>query len=160
MDTEALVILLLLCSAFAAALLGLTALGLVQEWRVHKRGCQPRPGVRACTEWAGSVGIFFGMIALILLALVACRQVAWLKIVTLIFVNLVMQPLCHLFFAGGVYRFSQACRGRLTYAFRVLPRGNLPAEQYRNLLVEGALSGLLLAFIACGLSYLCIRPLL
>jgi hypothetical protein len=158
METEALVFLLLLCTAFAAVFLGLCAWGLAQEWQARKRGCESRAGLRAVTDWVGTLGISSGMAALVILAVVAGRQEGWLRIVPLVLVNLVMQPLCLLFLASGLYRLGHACCGRLTHAFQVLPPETVPVEQYRSWLVERALSGLLAILFACGLSYVCLRP--
>src|SRR5438128_1556597 len=134
MEMEALVVALLFSSGFAVIFLGIFAWGLVQERRAHRDGCEPRPGLRAATDWSGSIGFLFAILASVALALLGGRQEGFWRIALLVAVNLVIQPLCFLMLVSGVYQIGQALRGRATYAFRVIPRENLPGEEYRALL--------------------------
>ena len=160
MDTGVLVCTFLLFSALTVVLFGLCAWGLLEERRTHQRGDQLRPGLRCGTDWSGSLGSFCGITTLVLLAYLAGQQEGQWKIVPLVFVNLVMQPLCLLFFVGSVYRVLHALRGRFTYGFQVFPRESIPSENYRSLLIERAVGGVVFAVFACGLSYVCVLPLL
>jgi hypothetical protein len=80
--------------------------------------------------------------------------------VLLVLINLVVQPLCLLLFAGGAYKMGMALRGRVTYAFRTAPPGQFRPQEYRALLTHCILSGAVGAAFSAGLAYVCLRPLL
>jgi hypothetical protein len=160
MDATVLVTTLSLSAGFAAALLAFFAVGMAEELRARRLGAEPRPGLRACNDFVGSVGILF--------AVATAVQLAWLspalpgpwRWVSLLAANVLVQPLSLLFAAGGCYQTWQGLRGRLTYTFRVIGRDCMPAERYKELVAHRRVSGVLLVAFAIGLSCACLCPAL
>jgi|SRR5262245_10184224 len=82
------------------------------------------------------------------------------RLVLLVLINLIVQPLCLLLFVGGAYKAVMALRGRVTYAFRTCPPDQFCAEVYRALRTHCIVSGSVGVAFSLGLGYLCLRPLL
>jgi hypothetical protein len=159
-QTEELVVVLVPFAVLALVWLRFAFRGLAEESRAHKSGSQPRPGLRAATDWAGTLGIFCALVALVLMAQIGGRQEGVWRLALLLAVNLMVQPICLLFLAGGVYSLAQALRGRFTYAFRVIPREEFPAEEYRGYLRLRVMSGIVAVLFGAGLSAACLCPAL
>jgi hypothetical protein len=159
LDTAILVFWLIPVAGMAAILLALCARGLAEERRAHREGRPLRPGVKFGTDWAGSLGILGTILALCLTAWLASRQEGLWKVVPLLLVNLILQPVCLLLIVGGIFQLRHALCGRITYAFHVLAPGDVSAEQYRSRLIERIVGGVLLVLLFGSLSYACIRAL-
>lgn len=66
MDTTVLIILLVLFAGFAVFFLAFFIKGMTEEHRTSKRGDQLRPGLRCANDWAGSLGFFFAIPAILM----------------------------------------------------------------------------------------------
>lgn len=160
MDTNLDLVLLAIFYVPAVLCFCLCAYGLKEESQARRRGMAPRPGLRAGTDWAGTIGIGFTILALTLSALIAAGQEGLWRILPAVFINLLMQPLCILLIACGLYTAGQALRGRAVYAMRAIPREKISVCEYRRLLTDRVRSGLIAVTFGCGLSYVCVRTLL
>jgi hypothetical protein len=157
--------------AFVLVILGLTLIyiaatfylylfhkGMKEQQQAQERGLPPRPGLRFRTQWNGSFGILFGIIALVITAGIELEGP--LKYLPLAVANLIMQPFSLYCIALGSYAVGQALLGRFTYAFKVIPHETIPADRYRVLLKHRIFSGIAGILIGRSLSYLSLMPLL
>jgi hypothetical protein len=132
--------------------------GMKEQQKAQQHGHSLRPGLRFRTVWNGKFGILFAIMALVITAGIELEGP--LKSLPLVVVNLIMQPFCLYCIALGSYAVGQALLGRFTYAFRVIPPETIPANRYRMLLKYRTFSGIVGILFGCGLSYLCLMPLL
>jgi hypothetical protein len=160
LDTAILVFLLIPIAGVAAILLALCARWLAEERRAKREGRPVPPGVKFLTGWMGSLGILETIAALCLTAWLASRQEGLWKVVPLVLVNLVLQPVCLLAIAGCLHQLGHGLHGRLTYAFDVIPQGEMAADRYRELVHCRVGESLFLILVFGGMSCACIWPLL
>jgi hypothetical protein len=81
------------------------------------------------------------------------------RVILLVLINLVVQPLCLLLFVGGAYKAGMALRGRLTYAFRTISSSDFSPEEFRSLRKHCVIGGAIGVSFSVGLAFVCLRPL-
>jgi hypothetical protein len=151
---------LILVYIAAIFLVCLSINGMRKEAEAQRRNLPLPPGMHFRTVWSGKFGMLYLILALLITGGIAGELEGWAKIIPLLFVNLIMQPFCLACIALGIYAVGQALRGRFTYAFKVIPAETIPASEYRLLLRYRIFSGIVGFLFGCGLSYLCLMPLL
>jgi hypothetical protein len=107
----------------------------LREERVARTLRQPpRPGLRFTISYAGSFGLVSAIGALIMIGILAASAEGAWRLVPLVLVNMIIQPLCILMLASGAHNLWHALRGRVTYAFRIIPAESIPPERQRDLM--------------------------
>src|SRR5262249_29706542 len=146
----------LLFAAVSAPLLIEAVRGEAEQRRAHREGRPLRPGLKFSTDYAAVFGILGVIMTLGALALWAGRQEGLWKVVPLVLVNLVLQPIWLLLLVGAIHLLWHALHGRLTYALEVIPPGEMPADEYRKLVRHRAVYSLLTIPFLCDLIFICV----
>jgi hypothetical protein len=134
--------------------------GMKKQQEAQQHGRSLDAGLRFRAVWSGKFGFLFAILALLMTAGIASEMEGLAKIVAFAIINLIMQPFCLYCIALGFYAVEQALLGRFTYAFKLIPRETIPADRYRMLLKYRIFSGIAGILLGCGLSYVCLMPLL
>jgi hypothetical protein len=71
-------------------------------------------------------------------------------------VNALLQPFCLYLFAACAYKLALALAGRVVYAWRVVPQGEIPPAEYRMVRWYFILQGIVGCLFAFGLSWGCL----
>jgi hypothetical protein len=151
---------LLLFGLPAGLLWGLFAWGLANKLRWRRSGERPGRVPSGVIRLLGGLAIFQTL--LLLLALVYSLgdvDEPWARWGQVL-INALVQPLCLLLVAGGLYKFAMAAAGRPTYAGREIPPDKYPAEERDWLLRHFMTTGLVGAVFAAGLGLAFLWPLL
>src|SRR5690349_17379066 len=99
----AILALALLFAALSAPLLIEAVRGEAGQRQAHWEGRPLRPGLQFSTDYAAVLGILGVIMTLGALALLASRQEGLWKVVPLVLVNLVLQPIWSLLLAGEIH---------------------------------------------------------
>ncbi len=71
-------------------------------------------------------------------------------------VNALVQPFCLYVFAASAYKLGMALAGRLVYAWRVVPRGEIPPAHYRMVRRYFVSQGIIGCLFAAVLAWICL----
>lgn len=156
MDVRIFIAVLVIYSALAVLLLGKFVRCLNEERRANTTETPLRPGVRFTGYYAGMFGFLFAIAALMSAAAIAAQQEGLWKVVPLLLINLVIQPVCLMSLAICLHRLRHAIFGRFTYGFRVISSEEFPLW----LLIPQTIGTIFWTLLACGMSYSCLQPLL
>jgi hypothetical protein len=148
--------LLLFLLVFFAGLAVLFA-GLFTWW-VVKVGSVRLALDNAGCQWSATLAVGFGMFALPCAATLLGQQEGRWRLVPLVVINLLMQPLCGVLVAGGCHQFGAGLTGRLTYAFRIIPPEGMEPKKYRRLVRTRMSGGLVTALFFGWLGLVCLWP--
>jgi hypothetical protein len=109
--------------------------------------------------WCVAGMLFFGILALVSAVPLSEQTGVW-RNVTLVVINLLVQPVCGLMLLGCGHQFIMGMRGHLACRFRIVPREVSDATTYRRMVRSRAITSLLGVVFFGGLSAICLWPLL